>query len=114
MAVCATPVTATVELLGFEFFVLPFAALPASFGLGKGRQHPWVSLLTHAHRRQTFGQQLAALVRVFPCLQPRLDSQLASVRATFPATVCFAKGYCDHIRGSISPNSPSMSDSGIV
>ena len=36
MAVCATPVTVTVKLLDFRFLVLPFSALLASLGLGKG------------------------------------------------------------------------------
>ena len=36
MAVCATPEAVTVELLGFELLVLPFSALLASVGLGKG------------------------------------------------------------------------------
>ena len=40
-----------------------------------------------SHRCQTSGEQLATLARASPCLQQRLSSQPASVRAILPAPV---------------------------
>ena len=47
-------------------------------------------------------QILAVLARVSPCLQPRPNNQLATVRATSPAAVCFSMGCEDrtHLRAS--------------
>ena len=54
-----------------------------------------------AHQHQISGEPLEVLARVSPCLQPRLNSQLASARATSPATVCFSTGYEDRTCDSV-------------
>ena len=59
--------------------------------------------------RQISGEPLTALARVSPCLQPRLNSQLAMARATSPATVYFSMGCeCeDHTCDSVVSTHPA-------
>ena len=54
-----------------------------------------------AHHRQISCEPLAALARVYPCLQPRPSNQLATARATSPTTACFSRGCEDHVCVSV-------------
>ena len=61
----------------------------------------FLPLLVLHPRASISGEPLAALARVSPRLQPRFNSQLATARATSPATECFSMSCEDHTCDSV-------------